>query len=71
MLIIARSILFNTLFYLSLLIYFIAAVPAFLMPYWVIVDFAKVWARTNLWLLKVICGIDVEFIGVDKILPGR
>jgi 1-acyl-sn-glycerol-3-phosphate acyltransferase len=67
---IVRSILFNFLFYLSLLIYFIAALPTFFMPYWVIVDFAKVWARTNLWLLKAICGIDVEFIGVEKIPPG-
>ena len=69
-LIIVRSILFNFLFYLSLLIYFILALPTFLLPYWVIVDFAKVWARTNLWLLKVICGIDVEFIGLEKIPPG-
>jgi len=69
-LLIARSILFNILFYLSLLIYFIAALPTFLLPYWVIVDFAKVWARTNLWLLKVICGLDVAISGIDKIPPG-
>jgi 1-acyl-sn-glycerol-3-phosphate acyltransferase len=69
-LIIVRSIIFNILFYLSLLIYFIAALPTFLMPYWVIVDFAKVWARTNLWLLKVICGVDVAFSGIERIPPG-
>jgi 1-acyl-sn-glycerol-3-phosphate acyltransferase len=69
-LVIVRSILFNVLFYLNLLAYFIAALPTFLMPYWGIVEFAKVWARTNLWLLKVVCGIDVEITGADKIPPG-
>jgi len=69
-LIIVRSILFNVLFYLSLLLYFIAALPTFFMPYRAIIEFAKVWARTNLWLLKAICGIDVRFSGVENIPPG-
>ena len=34
------------------------------------VGFGKAWARTNLWLLRVICGIRVEFVGRDKIPPG-
>jgi 1-acyl-sn-glycerol-3-phosphate acyltransferase len=68
--IIARSILFNILFYLSLLIYLIAALPTFVMPYWAIVELAKVWGRTNLWLLEAICDIGVEFSGRDKIPPG-
>jgi 1-acyl-sn-glycerol-3-phosphate acyltransferase len=65
-----RSIVFNALFYLSLVIYLIIALPCFLMPYWVIVDFAKVWARTNLWLLATICDLHVEFSGVEKIPSG-
>jgi 1-acyl-sn-glycerol-3-phosphate acyltransferase len=69
-LVIVRSILFNVLFYLNLLAYFIVALPTFLMPYWAVVGFAKVWARTNLWLLKVVCGIDVEITGREKIPPG-
>src|SRR4051812_1337097 len=48
----------------------VVALPCFLMPYWVIVDFAKVWTRTNLWLLKVICGLRVEFSGLEKIPSG-
>jgi len=31
----------------------------------------QVWARTNLWLLKVVCGIDVEITGAEKIRRGR
>src|SRR5215510_10888124 len=69
-LIAARSILFNVLFYLTIILYLIVALPTFLMPYWVIVDLAKVWARTSLWLLRTICGIDVEFIGLNRIPPG-
>jgi 1-acyl-sn-glycerol-3-phosphate acyltransferase len=69
-LIIARSILFNVLFYLAILIHLALALPTFLMPYWVIVDLAKVWARTNLWLLRTICRIDVEFAGLNKIPSG-
>ncbi|MFL4981405.1 MAG: lysophospholipid acyltransferase family protein [Xanthobacteraceae bacterium] len=69
-LIIARSILFNVLFYFTILIYLAVALPTFLMPYWAIVELAKVWARTNLWLLRTICRIDVEFAGLNKIPPG-
>src|SRR5215211_219031 len=69
-LIIARSILFNGLFYFTILIYLAVALPTFLMPYWAIVELAKVWARTNLWLLRAICRIDVEFAGLTKIPPG-
>jgi 1-acyl-sn-glycerol-3-phosphate acyltransferase len=69
-LIIARSILFNVLFYLTILIYLVVALPTFLMPYWAIVELGKVWARTNLWLLRTICRTDVEFAGLDKIPPG-
>jgi 1-acyl-sn-glycerol-3-phosphate acyltransferase len=68
--IITRSILFNGLFYVSLVLYMLVALPTFLMPYWVIVDFAKVWSRTNLWLLRTVCGVHVEFTGIDKIPPG-
>ena len=70
MLLIARSILFSLLFYLSMLVYMAMALPTFLMPYWVIVEFAKVWGRSSLWLLEKICGLGVEFRGVEKIPPG-
>jgi 1-acyl-sn-glycerol-3-phosphate acyltransferase len=69
-LILVRSVLFNILFYLNLLGYFIVAIPSFFLPYRAIVAFAKAWARTNLWLLRTVCGIDVEWIGLEKIPPG-
>jgi 1-acyl-sn-glycerol-3-phosphate acyltransferase len=67
---ILRSILFNILFYLNLLFYFIAAIPTFLLPYRAIVAFAQAWGRTNLWLLRTVCGIDVAWTGLEKIPAG-
>lgn len=68
--IIARSALFNLLFYLVLLVYLIAALPTLLLPRWGIIEFAKVWARTNLWLLRAICGIDAQIRGRERIPKG-
>ena len=70
MLILVRSVLFNILFYLNLLIYLIAAIPTYFLPYRVLVAFAKSWGRTNLRLLRLICGIDVAWTGLEKIPPG-
>jgi 1-acyl-sn-glycerol-3-phosphate acyltransferase len=69
-LIIIRSILFNILFYLNLLGYFIAAIPSFFLPYRVVVAFAKAWGHTNLWLVRAVCGIEVQWIGLEKIPKG-
>jgi 1-acyl-sn-glycerol-3-phosphate acyltransferase len=66
-----RSLVFNVLFYLNLLVHFIAAIPTLAMPRRRgILTVARFWARTNLWLLRAVCGIGVEFRGVAKIPPG-
>jgi 1-acyl-sn-glycerol-3-phosphate acyltransferase len=65
-----RSALFNVLFYLNLAVQIVAALPTLLMPRWGILAVARFWARTNLWLLRVVCGTKVEFRGVAKIPPG-
>src|SRR5262249_21592184 len=65
-----RSLLFNLLFYLNLLVQIIAALPTLLLPRWGIIAVATFWARTNLWLLRAICGIKAEFRGLGKIPPG-
>jgi 1-acyl-sn-glycerol-3-phosphate acyltransferase len=65
-----RSILFNLLFYLNLVILLIAAIPTLVMPRRAIIEMAKVWGRTTLWLLRVVCGIGVEWRGLEKIPPG-
>ena len=70
MLIIARSILFNVLFYLTMLFYIVVALPTVVMPYPVIVGVGKLWGRTSLWLLRMVCGTRVAFTGLDKIPAG-
>jgi 1-acyl-sn-glycerol-3-phosphate acyltransferase len=65
-----RSILFNVLFYLNLTVQIVGALPTLAMPRWGILAVAKFWARTNLWLLRAVCGIKVEFRGLAKIPPG-
>ena len=69
-LILIRSVVFNLLFYLNLLIYMTAAMPTLVLPYRVLVAFAKSWGRTNLWLLRVICNINVDWKGLEKIPTG-
>jgi 1-acyl-sn-glycerol-3-phosphate acyltransferase len=65
-----RSIIFNILFYLNLFAQLIAALPTLLMPRWGILAVGRFWARTNLWLLRTVCGLDANFHGLDKIPPG-
>jgi 1-acyl-sn-glycerol-3-phosphate acyltransferase len=67
---IIRSIIFNIVFYLNLFALLIAALPTLVMPRAGILAVAKFWARTNLWLLRAICGITVEFRGLEKIPRG-
>ncbi len=65
-----RSLIFNVAFYLVLIVYMIAAIVTFFLPPIAIVRVAQFWSRTMIWQLRVICGIHVEFRGVEKIPPG-
>jgi 1-acyl-sn-glycerol-3-phosphate acyltransferase len=66
----ARSLLFNGLFYVNLLVHMIAALPTLLLPYPVLRAFIRSYARTSLWLLRVICGTSVAWRGTEHIPPG-
>ena len=68
--ILIHSIAFNVLFYLNTLIYLIVALPTFLLPYRAIIAVARSWSRTNLVLLRVVAGIDIEVRGREKIPQG-
>jgi 1-acyl-sn-glycerol-3-phosphate acyltransferase len=52
--VIVRSVLFNILFYVNLAIYLAAAMPTLLLPYPYLRGLARAWAKTNLWLLRVV-----------------
>ena len=68
--VVLRSALFNIAFYLNFIVWLIAALPTLVMPRRAIIEVVKAWGRGNLWLLRVICGTDVEWRGLEKIPPG-
>jgi 1-acyl-sn-glycerol-3-phosphate acyltransferase len=65
-----RSLIYNVLFYVMLVVWMIAALPTFLLPARIFMGVAKAWGRTNIWLMHVVCGTRFEYRGVDKIPPG-
>jgi 1-acyl-sn-glycerol-3-phosphate acyltransferase len=67
---IARSVLFNVLFYVNVTVHMIAALPTFVLPHTALHVFIRSYARTSLWLLRVICGTKVEWRGVANIPDG-
>jgi 1-acyl-sn-glycerol-3-phosphate acyltransferase len=68
--VIIRSVVFNTLFYLNLFVYLLVAMPTLLLPYRYVLVVAKRWAKSNLWLLRVVCGVKADFRGMEKIPRG-
>jgi len=65
-----RSLLFNVGFYLSLAVHMVPAMLSFVLPRQVLFMFAKSWAHSMIWMLRVFCNIHVEFRGLDKIPKG-
>jgi 1-acyl-sn-glycerol-3-phosphate acyltransferase len=65
-----RSAIFNVLFYLNILVQIIPAFAAMFLWRTAMLDVARFWTRTNLWLLRVICHIKVEFRAAEKIPAG-
>jgi 1-acyl-sn-glycerol-3-phosphate acyltransferase len=65
-----RSFVFNAAFYANLVAWMIVFIPCFLIPRKAFLRVAQAWARSSLWLLRVIVGTDVEVRGRENILPG-
>lgn len=65
-----RSLVFNILFYIVLVVWVIIGIPTYLMPRWGILWIAKMWGRSSIWLMRVICNTKVEYRGVEKIPAG-
>ncbi len=65
-----RSLVFNILFYANLIAWMIAALPFLVLPRRYFVHVAKGWARSCLWLMRVVAGTKVEFRGRERIPPG-
>ncbi len=65
-----RSLIFNILFYPVFLFWAIVALPTLVLPRAALLRVASWWAKTNVVLMRIVCGIKVEFRGVEKIPKG-
>ena len=65
-----RSLIYNVLFYLLLVFWVIVGIPTYLMPRWAILNVASCWARSSIWLLRLVCNTKVEYRGLEKIPKG-
>ena len=62
-----RSLLFNIAFYLCTAVFAIGGLPTMIFGRKAILELARAWARASLRLLDAICGVKVEFRGVENI----
>ena len=69
-LIILRSALFHAVFYVVCTAWFLLAILAWPFPSGAMMAFARAWARSILFLHRVVTGASVEFRGVERIPPG-
>jgi 1-acyl-sn-glycerol-3-phosphate acyltransferase len=68
--IVARSLIFNALFYVNLTIRMIVALPTILLPYSFLHGVLRRYASSTLWFLRVVCGTKVEWRGREKLPAG-
>ena len=62
-----RSLLFTILFYLTLVLIFILAIPTLIMPSKATLIFGKILAYIIIFLLKYILGVKVTFSGIENL----
>lgn len=68
--VIARSMAFNVLFYVTLVTFMVLGAFFFLTPRrWSMVGL-KAWASTAVWLLRVVCGTRFEVRGRERLPEG-
>ena len=68
--VIVRSILFNVLFYLNLVVLLLVALVTLVLPRRAVLKMAELWGRVSVWLLRVVCGTKVEFRGLENLPKG-
>ena len=68
--IVARSLLFNALFYVNITVRMIVALPTILLPYAFLHSVLRRYASSTLWFLRVVCGTEVEWRGREKLPTG-
>jgi 1-acyl-sn-glycerol-3-phosphate acyltransferase len=64
------SLLFNLLFYVNIIVRMTVALPTILLPRSLLLGVLRRYSRSSLWLLRVVCGVTVEWRGREKIPEG-
>lgn len=66
-----RSVIFNLFFYLWTFVLLIVLIPAMIWPFGNPVLFiGRVWCHGNLWALRIICNLTVDYRGLEKVPSG-
>ncbi len=65
-----RSLAFNVAFYLNLIALMILGLPLILRGRHGVFFMARLWGSTSVWLLETICGLRVEYRGLENIPKG-
>ncbi len=66
--IVARSIIFNVLFYLVLVLFLLVGSPTLLLPRIYSIRALQLWGRVSIWMLRVICNIKMEVRGQENLI---
>ena len=65
-----RSLAFNIAFYLNTIVLMIIGLPLVLFGRHGVFFMARLWSASSLWLLDKLCGLRVEFRGVENVPRG-
>jgi len=68
--ILLRSLLFQTAFYLTTAVFAIVGMPVLLMDRHRVQAYAKFWTGTEVWLLEKICGTKLVWRGLENLPRG-
>ena len=69
--IVVRSVIYNLLFYVNLVVLLVAAITTFVLPHRAILKMAEVWGRTSVFWLRVVCGTRFEIRGLEHLQGKR
>jgi 1-acyl-sn-glycerol-3-phosphate acyltransferase len=69
--VIVRSVLFNILFYLNLVVLLLVALLTLVLPRRAVLRMAELWGRISVWMLRVICGTRLEIRGLERLDGAR
>ncbi len=68
--VLARSLIFNALFYVNIITRMIVALPTIVLPRKFLQDVLLHYSASSLWLLRVVCRLDVQWRGREKLPQG-